>query len=179
MQPFAREVLSENARRDRLRGPDWAMSRQMMARAADAIIRRDIRLCTDFDVPYLAGYSLDGRTIYIDKDFRPAFTSKEGRKADANRYLFIHEVTEKTLLLGLGLCYQHAHQIALHVEQATVRADGIGWEEYDDFVQPQVKEADEDMTLTLPPDLDLTPYEDEHDAAMLKRMAEARRKPTP
>lgn len=174
---LARDLLPSTAKRSRLHGPDWAISHHMMARAADAIIRRDLRLCTDFDVPYLAGYSVDGRTIYIDKDFRPRFTTRDGRQGDANRYLFIHEAVEKAMLMAFGLCYQHAHQIALHIEQATVRADGIGWDEYDDFMQPQIKEADEDHDLVLPPDLDLTPYQDSHDTAMLTRMRAAMQRP--
>ena len=46
------------------RGEDWVISEQMLDRAIDAINRR-ITLVRTYDVPYLAGYSLDGKTIYI------------------------------------------------------------------------------------------------------------------
>ena len=39
----------------------------MMDRALDAVVRRVKKLDRAHDVPYLAGYSLDGKTIYIDR----------------------------------------------------------------------------------------------------------------
>lgn len=164
------------ASRRKLRGPDWAISDLMLARATDAILRRDLQISNAYDVPYLAGYSEDGKTIYIDMDLPRTFQDRRGRKVDVFRYLFLHETIEKTLLQAFDLKYQHAHQIALRVEAAAVRADGVMWKEYDDFMKKQIKVADEDQELTLPPDLDLTPYEDEHDVAMLKRMRAAQPK---
>lgn len=164
---------ASNASHTRLHGADWAMSDQMLVRAVDAIIKRDSLLCVDFDVPYLAGYSRDGTTIYIDRDFRPMMTTSTGRVIDTRRFLFLHEAVEKAMLTAFGLRYQHAHQIALRIEQAAVRAEDLGWEEYDRFMQSQVKEADEDTSLKLPPDLDLTPYVDSRDTPILARMRAA------
>ena len=44
-----------------------------MDRALDAVARRVKKLDRAHDVPYLAGYSLDGKTIYIDRHMPRAF----------------------------------------------------------------------------------------------------------
>ena len=153
----------------KLRGEDWVISEMMLDRAIDAINRR-IRLVRTYDVPYLAGYSVDGKTIYIDKDLPTGFVESGGERVPTDRYLILHEAVEKSILLHFGMKYQHAHQIALRAEQAAVRADGVSWSEYDAFMQECIKEAAEDRSMILPPDLDLTPYVDEHDDEVLARM---------
>ena len=47
----------------RLRLPEWYLSSLMMDRALDAVVRRVKKLDRAHDVPYLAGYSLDGKTF--------------------------------------------------------------------------------------------------------------------
>jgi hypothetical protein len=159
----------------KLRGEDWVISEMMLDRAIDAINRR-IALVRRYDVPYLAGYSVDGRTIYIDKDLPTGFHSR-GERVLTDRYLILHEAVEKSILLHFGMRYQHAHQIALRAEQAAVRADGVSWAEYDAFMQECIKEAAEDHSMLLPHDLDLTPYVDEHDDEILVRMRASMAKP--
>ena len=160
----------------KLRGEDWVISELMLDRAIDAIGRR-VTCVRRFDVPYLAGYSLDGKTIYIDKDLPTGFTTR-GQQVKTDRYLILHEAVEKSILLHFGMKYQHAHQIALRAEQAAVRADGVSWGEYDAFMQECIKEAAEDQSMLLPHDLDLTPYIDEHDDEILVRMRASMAKPT-
>ncbi len=156
----------------KLRGEDWVISEMMLDRAIDAITRR-IVLNRRYDVPYLAGYSVDGKTIYIDKDLPTGFTHSGGGRVPTDRYLILHEAVEKSILLNFGMKYQHAHQIALRAEQAAVRSDGVSWSEYDRFMQKCIKEAADDRSMILPPDLDLTPYIDEHDDEVLTRMRAA------
>jgi len=50
----------------RLRIPDTYVSSLMLDRALDAIAKRVGAIDRDHDIPYLAGYSLDGKRIYID-----------------------------------------------------------------------------------------------------------------
>ncbi len=54
-----------------------------------------------------------------------------------------------------------------------MRAAGISWRDYDRFMQHYVKRAADERLTKVPPDLDLKPYRDEHDAALLQRMAAA------
>src|SRR5436853_5406057 len=113
----------------KLRIPEWFVSSLMLDRALDAIVRR-VRQERRYDVPYLAGYSQDGKTIYIDRHL-PRIWKYQGRKIEVDRYLILHEEVEKTLIDRLDLHYLHAHQIATRAEEAAVRADKISWREYD------------------------------------------------
>jgi hypothetical protein len=152
--------------------PDWFVSSLMLDRAMDAILRRVKRLDRDHDIPYLAGYSVDGQTIYIDRHLPRVMTYK-GRKIDVARYLIMHEEVEKTLIDQLGLHYLHAHQIATRAEEALIRADGILWRDYDRFMQKYVKTVGDERLKKVPKDLDLKPYRDEHDFDLIKRMRKA------
>jgi hypothetical protein len=163
----------------KLRLPEWYVSSLMMDRALDAITRRAKRLDRKHDIPYLAGYSEDGKTIYIDRHMPTTFRY-QGREVNTDRFLILHEEVEKTLIDQLGLHYLHAHQIATRVEQAAVRCAGIGWHAYDRFMQKYVKRIGDERLTKIPADLDEKPYRDEHDYDLLKRMnaaLESRRLP--
>ena len=156
----------------KLRIPEWYVSSLMLDRALDAIVRRVKKLDRKHDVPYLAGYSNDGKTIYIDRHM-PRTMSHKGREIDTDRFLILHEEVEKTLIDQLNLHYLHAHQIATRAEEAAVRAAGIGWREYDGFMQKYVKRIGDERLKKVPADLDLKPYRDEHDLDLLKRINDA------
>jgi hypothetical protein len=153
----------------RLRLPEWYVSSLMMDRALDAVVRRVKKLDRAHDVPYLAGYSLDGKTIYIDRHMPRSFKLR-GRSVETDRFLILHEEVEKTLIDQLGLHYLHAHQIATRAEEAAVRAAGIKWRDYDRFMQKHVKTIGDERLNKVPKDLDLKPYRDEHDDDLLLRM---------
>ena len=153
----------------KLRIPDWYVSSLMMDRALDAICRKVKSFDRRHDIPYLAGYSIDGKTIYIDRHM-PASFKYRGRVIDTDRFLILHEEVEKTLIDQLDLHYLHAHQIATRAEQAAVRAAGISWHAYDKFMQRYVKRIGDERLVKVPADLDLKPYRDEHDDDLMKRM---------
>jgi hypothetical protein len=161
------EVVVIGTRSGRIPADDTVLSGAMLDRAVNAILK-NVRLDRRHDVPYLAGYSRDGKTIYIDKSL-PKILATRGRRVRVDRYVILHEAVEKALLDQLQLHYQHAHQIALRVEQAAVRADGIAWREYDRFMKKHLKEAEDDLRR-LPVDLDIKPYRDEHDRQLLTKM---------
>jgi hypothetical protein len=156
----------------RLRIPEWYVSSLMLDRALDAIVRRVKNLDRNHDIPYLAGYSNDGKIIYIDRHM-PRSMKFRGREVDTDRFLILHEEVEKTLIDQLNLHYLHAHQIAARAEEAAVRAAGVGWREYDRFMQKYVKKIGDERLKKVPADLDLKPYRDEHDLDLLERMHEA------
>jgi hypothetical protein len=156
----------------KLKLPEWYISNLMLDRALDAILRRVKKLDREHDIPYLAGYSIDGKTIYIDRHM-PRTMKVGARAVDTDRFLILHEEVEKTLIDQLGLHYLHAHQIAARAEEAAVRAAGLRWRDYDRFKQKYVKTIGDERLRKIPPDLDLKPYRDEHDFDLLKRMNEA------
>jgi hypothetical protein len=156
----------------RLRLPEWFISNLMLERALDAVIRRVHRFDRDHDIPYLAGYSIDGTVIYIDRHMPKGFKHR-GRTVETDRFLILHEEVEKTMIDRLNLHYLHAHQIAARAEQAAVRACGVNWREYDAFMQDNVKHIGDERLNKVPADLDCKPYRDEHDTELLARMAVA------
>ena len=158
-----------NAPHKKLKAPDWYMSSLMLDRALDAILRRVKKLDRDHDIPYLAGYSQDGKTIYIDRHLPKTFTFR-GRTIEVDRFLILHEEVEKTLIDQLGLHYLHAHQIATRAEEAAVHAQKITWEAYDRFMQKYVKAIGDERLTKVPVDLDLKPYRDYHDYELLRQM---------
>ena len=158
-----------NTPHKKLKIPEWYISTLMMDRALDAVVRRAKKLDRNHDIPYLAGYSRDGKTIYIDRHMPSSFRYR-GRDINTDRYLILHEEVEKTLIDQLNLHYLHAHQIASRAEQAAVRAAGISWRDYDRFMQKNVKRMGDERLGKVPADLDLKPYRDEHDYDLLQRM---------
>src|SRR5262249_13431893 len=137
---------------EKLRLPNWFVSNLMLDRALDAVMRRAKVIDRKHDIPYLAGYSLDGKTIYIDRHMPRSFEYR-GRTIETARFLILHEEAEKTLIDRLGLPYMHAHQIALRAEQAAVRAAGVRWRDYDGFMQQFIKEFGDERLRKVPADL--------------------------
>lgn len=158
-----------NAPHVKLKAPDWYVSSLMLDRALDAILRRVKKLDRKHDIPYLAGYSQDGKTIYIDRHLPKSFVFR-GRTVEVDRFLILHEEVEKTLIDQLGLHYLHAHQIATRAEEAAVHAQRITWKAYDRFMQKYVKRIGDERLSKVPADLDLKPYRDYHDYDLLRRM---------
>jgi hypothetical protein len=156
----------------KLHTPDWFVSSLMLDRALDAVLRRVKKLDRSHDIPYLAGYSTDGKTIYIDRHLPTSFKYR-GRTIDVDRFLIMHEEVEKTLIDQLDLHYLHAHQIATRAEEAAVRAERVSWHVYDRFMQKYVKSVGDERLKKVPRDLDLKPYRDYHDWDLMRRMQKA------
>jgi hypothetical protein len=159
----------------KLRVPEWHLSGFMMNRALEAVVRQIKKVDRRHDIPYLAGYSKNGKTIYIDRNMPKLFRFR-GRQVKIDRFLILHEAVEKTLMDHLGLRYLHAHQIATRAEQAAVRASGVSWQAYDRFMRSHVKRIGDQRVSKVPRDLDLKPYQDERDDKLLRRMAAATEK---
>ncbi|HEU0277435.1 MAG TPA: hypothetical protein VFQ95_06410 [Rhodanobacteraceae bacterium] len=146
----------------------WLISKEMTDHALRAI-RQHSHLERGYDIPYLAGYSVDGSVIFIDRHMPKSFVY-HGRRVLTDRFLVMHETVEKSLIQLLGLHYLHAHQIALHAEQAAVRAEGIEWRDYDDFMQKYIKTIGDERLRRVPDNLDFTPYVDFHDTEEIAKM---------
>jgi hypothetical protein len=121
-------------------------------------MKGSVSVVSKYDIPYVAGYSKDGKHIYIDRHMNTKMNDK-----DITKYLVVHEKTEKVLLQLFNLKYQQAHHIATAVEHAAVVKDGIDWNVYSKYVDKFVKTLGHENLSNAPPDLDLTPYKDEKD----------------
>ena len=130
---------------------------------------KNVTIDNTHDIPYVAGYSRSGDTIYIDKSIPKFIKFKNNKLVNIHRYLTVHEILEKTLLRTHKMNYPHAHQIALRLERESVEDDNVSWEEYDYTMQKYIKDVGSRSTYpNIPKDLDLTPYRDEKDVKLLK-----------
>lgn len=133
-------------------------------------IRRRVRVVSrEYDVPYIAGYSKDGRTVFIDRHLPKSFRWIT-KRVRVDPFLLVHEIVEKALLDELRLHYLHAHQIAVRAERDAVKAAGISWWVYQGFMKRYEKPIEEEKLVRVPAQLDLTPYQDEKDFALLRRL---------
>src|SRR4051812_19948203 len=98
-------------------------------------LRRRVRTVShDYDTPYIAGYSVDGKTIFIDRHL-PRTIRLLLKTVRLESFLLTHEIVEKALLDELRLHYLHAHQIAMRVERDAVKAAGVSWWAYQSFMK--------------------------------------------
>jgi hypothetical protein len=142
-------------------------------------LARHVSLSRDWDIPYLGGYSMDGRTIYLDRHLPRRFLYR-GRQVDTDRFLILHEEIEKTLIDMLDMHYAHAHEIATRAEENAVREAGIDVNWYRKMLKPLIKADALERLLRVPGALDMTPYrEGKVDQALLRRMQHAMNYPGP
>lgn len=98
-------------------------------------IRRRVRVVNrSYDIPYIAGYSMDGHTVFIDRHLPRSFRWLM-KTVRVESFLLTHEIVEKALLDELRLHYLHAHQIAVRVERDAVKAAGVSWWAYQSFMK--------------------------------------------
>lgn len=113
------------------------------------------------DLPYLAGYSEDGKTIYIDRHLPDTLTCEiDGHKHvfDPRPHLVDHEKFEKSVMDGLGWHYKHAHEAANGYERRGVLKAGLFWGPYNKVYTPYIKADEHEKLKKLPKDLDMRPY---------------------
>jgi hypothetical protein len=163
----------------------------------DRFMRRPATINSrDWDIPYLAGYSQDGRTIYIDRDLKKWVWL--GKPVNTDRFLFLHEHLEKSVIDALAELegrelqellillrmltkddevYYHAHGVATCAEEYGVHLQygASGLVSYNRFMDTQIKRAGDERIRRVPTDLDMTPYKgtDAKDVK-LRRIMEAR-----
>ena len=133
-------------------------------------IRRRVRIVDrGYDIPYIAGYSVDGHTVFIDRHLPRTFRWLL-KTVRVEPFLLTHEIVEKALLDELRLHYLHAHQIAVRAERDAVKAAGVSWWAYQRFMKQHEGKIEEEKLVKVPATLDLTPYRDEKDFGLLERL---------
>lgn len=149
---------------------DWLISDKIMDQVGEAI-DDDVEIIRDYDVPYVAGYSVDGKRFYIDHALEKGF-DYAGDFFDVTPSLILHEATEKGLrMIAPSLAYQLEHQVALRAERAYVEAMRIPWMYYNRWFDRRIKVIGSRKRYEeCPVDLDLHPYLDEEDWVTLKKM---------
>lgn len=147
-------------------GENTFLSQQVINRlGANIEIRKRIyafyNLDRSHDLPYLGGYSSDGKTIYIDRHFPDQISYElDGYKKtfDATNFIRLHEVVEKALIDCLGWDYWQSHHAANGFERRAALKAGVFWTPYNKALSPFEKADEHEKLKVLPKDLDLTPY---------------------
>src|SRR3954466_9852169 len=134
----------------------------VLADVVKAIRRRVKKVSRDYDIPYIAGCSRDGHTVFIDRHLPRTFRWLL-KTVRVEPFIVTHEIVEKALLDELRLHYLHAHQIAIRAEQAAVKGAGVSWSAYQRFTKKYEKQIEFEKLQKVPKTLDLTPYQDEKD----------------
>lgn len=112
-------------------------------------IKRRVRVVSrEYDVPYIAGYSVDGHTVFIDRHLPKSFRWLT-KTVKVDLFLLTHEIVEKALLDELRLHYLHAHQIAVRAERDAVKAAGVSWWVYQRFMKKYEKPIEEEKLAAL------------------------------
>lgn len=116
-----------------------------------------MKIDRNFDVPYLAGYSKDGDTIYIDRDMPRKLRVNGVPIFVADLLLEAHEHVEQALE-AQGLTYKEAHKFATKYEHFVCKKMGVDPMAYEEALRPYEKFALVKRNPQLPPDLDPQPY---------------------
>lgn len=124
------------------------------------------RVDRTYDIPYIGGYSLDGGVIYIDRDL-PRALLLGGRKVDVLPFIITHERIEKALIGCLSFKYDEAHKLAAYAGHQRLKERGLSIWAYEQVLDPYIKVENINR---IPKDLDLAPYRDSRDSALIKRM---------
>lgn len=149
---------------------DAAVTRAMSRPTVKAQLQRHRQLDRTHDIPYLAGYSANGNTVYIDRHIPIEIPVGDRGLVDVTPYLLTHEEVEKSLIDALGYHYRKAHSIATIIEHMLVKENGLEPPEYEAALKPYIKGAEHEAMQNPPTDLDLTPYRDDRDEVELRKL---------
>ena len=143
------------------KAPGDYYERAKAMRAACDIVR-------GYTIPYAANRSTDGLRYYPDDDL-----PKEIAGVVLDRTVPIHEFAE-FLAMNDGMQYLEAHEtVANPAERQAVEEEGGDWKTYCEGFAPVIKAVDREVITRVPQDLDLRPYQDEDDHAVMAELAAA------
>ena len=126
--------------------------------------RRYTKTNSEFHVPYLAGSSQDGRTVYFD----------QRTPASAKPFIAEHEKVEGVLIREYGWDYEKAHKFATEAERTKVEGTlGLNWKIYQEKLSGPISKAEKAPKRNLPPDLLDAAYNGDPDEAT-KRLGSSR-----
>jgi len=145
-------------------------------------IHRPTVLNRNYAVPYFAGLSEDGATLYINQGAPDTFKLSDGRTADYSASLARHEVVEWWLMQRLGWDYFKAHDYAWTADSLKFCAEyGQGfddeWQAFAEIQSVASEKQARNLVAKFPPDLYLGPYEsdiDAQDQQLISRLRAAR-----
>lgn len=117
----------------------------------------------DYDIPFIAGYSKDGNTIYYDRHLPEEITlhlDGHSQRVNPREFIKLHEEIEKAVIDSMGWGYFHSHAVATAFEKRKVleRLGPQWWMPYQHSMDAYAKIDEHEKVTKVPSDLDMTPY---------------------
>ncbi len=128
-----------------------------LGRVSEKKSAEDVRVSLKFDIKYTGGYSMDGKTIYLDEHF-PKFFTVEGKNVSTVESIGLHHELPEKWMSDNGYEYPYAHEIATGIEKMYVESLGVTWKGYCDEVDKNLRRVYSRLLEKSPPSLDLAPY---------------------
>ena len=140
-----------------LQGNDVYFQKQKVGTVEKLKDASSIRVSTNFDIKYTGGYSLDGKTVYLDEHF-PQKLEIKGKVVDARESIGLHHELPEKWLSDQGYEYPYAHEMATGIEKKYVESLGVEWKDYCDEVDKNLRNVYKRTLGKSPSSLDLAPY---------------------
>lgn len=153
-------------------GEDVYFSGVKLGKVVERKDSKGIKVDTDFDIKYTGGYSLDGKTIYLDEHFPPAL-QVEGKVISTLASIGLHHELPEKWMSDNGYEYPHAHEVATGIEKKYVESLGVTWKGYCSEVDKNLRNVYRNKLQNSPPSLDLAPYLYCRDREALKEIRES------
>ena len=132
----------------------------------------DVVLDTSHDIKYTGGYSIDGKTIYLDEHF-PKTLKVEGKDIDTTATIGLHHELPEKWLSDNDFEYPYAHEVATGIEKKFVEYLGVTWKGYCEEVDKNLRKVYSQKLRESPASLDLAPYLYCRDREALKEIRES------
>lgn len=118
---------------------------------------QDVGVSLHYDIKYTGGYSMDGKTIYLDEHF-PPFFKVEGKELSTVESIGLHHELPEKWMSDNGYEYPYAHEIATGIEKMYVESLVVTWKGYCTEVDKNLRNVYSKILQRSPPSLDLAPY---------------------
>ena len=132
----------------------------------------DIVINTDYNIKYTGGYSVDGKRIFLDRNFPKLVVVKNKIVDTVESIARHHEVIEKWLV-DFGHTYAYSHRLATSVERDFIKLTGVRWSDYNHIIGRYLRENYARRLENTPIDLDLLPYLESKDYKAIKEIKES------
>ncbi len=140
-----------------LKGNEVYFSGKLIGTVKSAKSGADIKVSTNYDIKYTGGYSLDGKTVYLDEHF-PPILNVGGKQIDARKTIGLHHELPEKWMADEDYEYPYAHEVATGIEKKYVESLGVTWQDYCREVDKNLRQVYRRTLEKSPPSLDLAPY---------------------
>jgi hypothetical protein len=160
---------------------DWLDLRPIIKSRLDdprvkARLATPYRVTRTYDIPYVAGISVDHDELFADVsvpiDAAPLDGAVMGRLGLVNLtpFVWLHECGEQAFIELYGDIYDQAHKLITIAEHDAVVGAGINWQRYSRFFDAYDRSTEGEKLKRVPRKLFMRPYTDSGDYLLISQM---------